>query len=65
MICLLSTELYKCYAVNKDCVWLDDKDVIFNSYISVDNELATYGVYSIGELCFDYEGGGSCGKIGM
>lgn len=32
-------------------------------FISVDNEHATHVVYSIGELCFDYEGGGSCGEI--
>ena len=32
-------------------------------FTSVDKELATHVVYSIGELCFDYEGGGSCGKI--
>jgi len=63
MICLLSTELYKCYAVNKDCVWLDAEDVSFNSHTSVDSELATHSVYSIGELCFVFEGGGSCGKI--
>jgi hypothetical protein len=62
MICLLLTKLYKC-AVNKDCIWLGAEDVIFNSYTFVDNELATHGVYSIGELCFDYEGGGSCGEI--
>lgn len=63
MICLLSTELYKCYAVNKDCIWLDAEVVSFNSYTPLDNELATHGVYSIGELCFGYEGGGGCGKI--
>lgn len=48
MICLLSTELYKCYAVKKDCIWLDAEDVSFNSHTSVDSELATHGIYSIG-----------------
>jgi len=54
MVCLLLTEPYKCYAVNKDSVWLDAEDVSFSSYTSVDNELGTHGVYSIGELCFDF-----------
>jgi hypothetical protein len=39
-----------------------EKDVAFNFYVSVGNELAPCGVSSTDELCVHCEGGGSSGE---
>jgi hypothetical protein len=62
-ICVLSTKLHKRVAFYKNWIWLHaEKDVVFSSYTSVDNELATHGVSSIDELCDDCEGDHCNGK---
>jgi hypothetical protein len=53
----------KCLGFGLD--WLHaEKDVNFCSYVALDNELATYNISSIDELCDDREGGGSSDEQG-
>lgn len=48
-ICALATELQKRDAFYEDWIWLYTDDDDFSFYTSVDNELATPGIYSSGK----------------
>jgi len=63
MICLLLTELLQVLCCQEGLCMVRCWRCQVQFSTSVDNELATHVAYSIGELYFDYEGGGSCGKI--
>jgi len=62
-VSVLSTKLHKHDAFHEDWVWPDaEKNVNFNFYVSVENELATHGISCTDVLCDDCVGGSSSAK---
>jgi len=60
-LCHLSARFVIKYITHQEgwlCV-IDEKDASFGSYTSLDNELPTHGISSIGGLFDEHEGGSS------
>jgi hypothetical protein len=49
-------------AFHDDWIQLSPNDVDFNSYVFMDSDLPTCGLFSIDQLCDDCVGGGSSGE---